>query len=66
MEGIIKIKKNNKLFLIQLIKKYFNINFKISILYIIGSVFYYWSLAKINQKNGINCLKKKILNVSMP
>lgn len=50
--------KNNKLFFIQLIKKYYNINYKISFLYIIGSFFYYWSLAKINHKIGIKCLKK--------
>ena len=49
--------KPKKLFLIQLNIFNFNINVKISILYIIGSLFYYWSLATINLKNRIQCLK---------
>jgi hypothetical protein len=39
-------------------KNYFTINIKISIIYIIGSLFYYWSLARINTKE-IMCLKVK-------
>ena len=45
-------------FLIKLNQGSFKINVKISILYCIGSLFYYWSLAIINN-NEIICFKKK-------
>ena len=38
--------------------QYTTINIKISIFYIIGSLFYYWSLVRINPKR-IKCLKAR-------
>ena len=59
MEKKLKIlKKIINFFLIHLKKRYFKTNVKISILYIIGSFFYFLSLARVNI-NGFKCLKKE-------
>ena len=55
-------KKNNKLFLIQLYKKFFNINAKICCLYLIGSLFYYCSLTSIKLTTSFECFKKTNFN----
>ena len=58
MEKKLKISKKINFFLIHLNKGYFKTNVKISFLYIIGSLFYYLSLARVNI-NGFKCLKKE-------
>jgi len=49
------IKEKNECFLFQLLNK-FRFNIKIITIYTIGSLFYYWSLVRINPKK-IRCLK---------
>jgi hypothetical protein len=51
-----EIKGNNNLFLIQLINRFW-INIKIITIYTFGSLFYYWSLVKINPRT-IVCFKE--------
>jgi hypothetical protein len=52
------LKKKIKYFFIHINHGYYLANVKISIFYLIGSLFYYWSLVEINL-DGIQCFKKK-------